>query len=116
MFTLLGLGLTVILVIILVWIATSLPLFFAVKMMGGDASLFKVLLTNTLITLASLAATWFFGFGGLFVFLLIIPTYMLMFQLGFFKAIFAWLIQYVLAIVIAYAVIIFFGLTIPFLK
>jgi hypothetical protein len=116
MFTLLGLGLTVILIIILVWVATSLPLFFAAKMMGGDASLFKVFLTNTLITLASLAAAWFFGFGGLFVFLLSIPIYMLMFQLGFLKAIFALLIQYILAIILAYAIIIFFGLTVPFLK
>lgn len=86
-----------IIIVLIAIIISSLPLYFSVKLFGGDASILKVFLTNIIVGIVSAVLMGLFGFGALIILLVTILIYKAMFDLGFFRAFFAWLIQYVIA-------------------
>jgi len=103
--------LTIIIIILLAIIVSSLPLYFSVRLFGGDASILKVFFTNILVAIISSVLLRLFGFGALIILLSTILVYMFMFKLGFFRAFFAWLIQYVVAFLLVLLFLFVLGLS-----
>ena len=100
-------------VIFIAIIISCLPLYFAVLFLGGDASILKVFLTNVGIGVITAILVNFYGFGGLVVLIFVIFIYSVVFNMGFIKAFFAWLLQYVIAFLLVLLAI-FFGLGFAF--
>ncbi|MBI1970071.1 hypothetical protein HYS48_05230 [Candidatus Woesearchaeota archaeon] len=83
--------------ILIVLILSSLPLYFAVKLMGGDTTLFEAIIVNIIAEGIPLVAALFFSSSlVLIIFLAIILVYMFFFKLGILRALLVWIIQHVL--------------------
>ena len=101
-----------ILIFLLGIIISSLPLFIAVRMLGGHATILNVLLTNIIV---GLLAGWLvasFGAGTLIILLITILLYSFIFKMGIIRSFFAWLIQYVVAAILIIIVLVLFGISI----
>ncbi|MFH1126684.1 MAG: hypothetical protein ABIG84_04335 [archaeon] len=99
----LGLGFVGAVLIILI---SALPLYFAVKLLGGEATIFKVLMVNLIA--AIVGAVFKLPLIG---FLLLLFIYKEVFKLSWFGAFAAWILQFVVAaVLVAGAVILGIGL------
>lgn len=84
--------------IFLVIVISSLPLYFAVKALGGKAGILKVFLVNVIVAvLIPIFIAWL-GFNGgmaatVLSFIAMLLMYVIFFDLGFIKAFLAWLLQ-----------------------
>jgi hypothetical protein len=92
-------------------IISSLPLFIAVRMLGGYATILRVLLTNIIVGLLSgwLIVTW--GAGALIILLATILLYSFIFKMNIIRSFFAWLIQYVVAFLLILLFTMVFGIS-----
>ena len=104
-------GLGLLLIILIAIIISSLPLYFAVLMLGGEASILKVFLTNLLIGILSGVLVNYFGFGSLIVLLFVVIFYSFMFKVGFIRSFLAFLIQYVIAFLLVILFAFVFGIS-----
>ena len=107
----LAIGLSLILAVLAAIIISALPLYFAVKMLGGDVSILKVFITNILVGFASAFLVSSFGFGSLFVLLIVIVLYSVIFKMGLIRSFLAWLIQYVVAALLVFLAALIFGIS-----
>jgi len=97
-------------VFIIILIISALPLYLAVKMLGGKTTIFKTILVNILGGIIVYLVNHFFTtWGGLIAFILLIWFYREMFRLKWFKALLAWLLQLIF-MAILYAILAFLGL------
>lgn len=95
------------LLVIITLILSALPLYFAVKLVGGHAGIVKIILMSLLLSFASMGATFFIGvFAGLFMLIATLFVYQLAFKISLIKAFMAWVLQYVF-VFIAIAVVLF---------
>ena len=93
-------------------IVSAIPLNLAVKMLGGDSSILKVILANIAVGLIAIFIAMQFGiYAGIIPFLIMLFVYKYMFEIGLFKAFIAWILQFVIIIVIIFVLIVFLGLT-----
>lgn len=77
---------------------SALPLTIAVKILGGRTSIWEVLFANFIILLARLGLVVFVPSVPSWIpFILMIAIYKYMFDIGWIKSFFAWLLQFVLA-------------------
>jgi hypothetical protein len=85
---------------ILIFVVSSLPLHFAVKILKGKTDLIKTVLVN-LITgiIISYIYSQFRIFGGLIAFFLLIWIYHEIFRLKWYKAMIVWLVQLIILVV-----------------
>ena len=98
-----------ILIIIVVMIISALPLYFAVRFLGGKTTIFTTLLVMFITGIVVSAVRYLFRtFGGIIAFVLMIWIYREIFRLKWWKAFVAWLLQfvfiavfYVIAVVVA---------------
>jgi hypothetical protein len=90
--------------IILAFTISALPLYLAVRMLGGRTSLLKAILI-TLVSgiVISLMQSIFTTYGSIIAFLVLIWIYHEVFRLRWLKAVLAWLLQ--LAIVVLFLVL-----------
>lgn len=73
----------------------SIPLYFSVKLMGGDVGFFEAMLVTLIAAGIPIIVGLFFNSSiQLLSLLAIIVAYMLFFRLSFGKAVLAWIIQY----------------------
>lgn len=101
-------GLAGIVALIFILIISALPLYFAVKILGGDASVFKVLFVNLVVGIIGIVVN-----SHLIVFLMLIFVYKMMFRLSWIAAFLAWILQFVIALVlVALAIILGAGIAI----
>jgi hypothetical protein len=71
-----------------------IPLFIAVKVLDGDATFLKVVSIKLLAVIISAVLSIFLGIlGAPLGVIIMLFIYMYAFKLGFFKALFAWLIE-----------------------
>lgn len=89
----------VLLVVILIFLIAALPLHIAVKMMGGKTTLFRTAFISAIAGVVvyivkSMLTEW----GGLIAFIAMLFIYMTAFKIGFFKALVAWFLQFIVAI------------------
>jgi len=88
------------LIILIVLILSALPLYFAVKLVGGETGLIKIIAISLLLSLASAAATHFIGiYAGILMLAFTLFIYKLAFKISLLKAFIAWLMQYVFVVV-----------------
>jgi|TARA_B100002003_G_C14117165_1_gene537323 hypothetical protein len=101
-----------ILIFLLGILISSLPLFIAVNMLGGHATILNVLLTNIIVGLLTGWLVASFGAGTLIILLVTIFLYSFIFKMGMIRSLFAWLIQYVVAAILIIIVLMLFGISI----
>lgn len=104
---LIGLGLGIVAIVIIL-IISALPLYFAVKMLGGDATIFKVIMVNVAVGIIGAVLD-----APLIAFLLLLFVYKSLFNLSWFGALGAWLLQFVVAgLLIVASVVLGLGLVV----
>jgi hypothetical protein len=80
-------------------------------MMGGEASVMKVIFTNILVGLVGVLLYYQFpAFSGVLTLVALLFIYSLMFRLSFFRAFLAWIIQGILAFVLFVLAVMVFGI------
>jgi hypothetical protein len=82
-----------ILVIILLFVISALPLYLAVKVLGGKTNIIKTILVMIVAGILTAIITAIFPFGGIIAFILLIWIYHEMFRLKWIKALIAWVLQ-----------------------
>lgn len=93
-----------ILVTIVIFLLSSLPLHFAVKLLGGNTNLLKTALVALIAGIVVAVIQSFFSiWGGLIAFIILLFIYKGMFDVGWLRAFLIWLIQ--LAIIVLFRVI-----------
>ena len=105
------------LVIIGLLVISALPLFFAVKIMGGRTGILKVILVNVIVGIVAYYIHSHFAiWGTIAAFIALLFIYKIMFRIGFIKALIAWALQFVILFVLLYLfiVILGIGLSLPF--
>jgi hypothetical protein len=91
-------------------VISSIPLYLAVKLMGGRGGIIRVIIVNVLV---GLLVSWLGSTINIFVaaatFILMLFIYKVMFKLSWLKAFFAWILQFIIIIVII-VLLAFFGI------
>jgi hypothetical protein len=98
------------LLVIIVLILSALPLYLAVKFVGGEAGKVKILLVSLVLSFASLGATRFIGiFAGLVMLIGTLIVYKLAFKISLLKAFMVWVLQYVFVFIAVVLVMLVLG-------
>lgn len=91
-----------ILVTVIIFILSSLPLYFAVKLLGGNTNLLKTALVALIAGIVVAVIESFFSiWGGLIAFMLLLFIYKGMFGIGWLRAFLVWVIQLVIIVLIS---------------
>jgi len=99
-----------IIIISLIFVISSLPLYFAIKALGGKTSFLKAILITIVSGIIVSAIEFRFQvWGGLIAFLILVVIYREAFRLKWWKAFFVWFLQLVF-IVLFYLLLIFLGI------
>jgi len=86
---------------LIVFVISSIPLWLALKFMGGKGSIIKVVLVNVIVGIVmGVLLETFQRFGFLIAFIIVLYIYKEMFRLGWIRALLAWLLQGVVVIVL----------------
>lgn len=100
------------LLVIIALIISALPLYFAVKLVGGEAGIVKIILISLLLSFASVGATRFIGiFAGIFMLVATLFIYKLAFKISFLRAFIAWVLQYVFVLIAIIVVLFLLGIS-----
>ena len=100
-------------IVLAVFVLSSLPLYFPLKFLGAKAKLLAVIFVNLLVGLVTVVVKYLFDtWGGLFAFILMILIYKEMFEIGTLRAILAWLLQFVFAVILFIFIILILGVAI----
>lgn len=101
------------LLVIIALIISALPLYFAVKLVGGEAGIVKIILISLLLSFASFGAARFIGiFAGIFILIATLFVYKLAFKISFLKAFIAWILQYIFVFIAIVIVIFLLGISV----
>lgn len=85
---------------IFVMVLSALPLYFAVKLVGGETGIVKIILIGIVLSFASLGAFRFIGvFSGFFILAATLVMYKMAFRISFPRAFAAWALQYVFVLI-----------------
>ena len=88
---------TSLLIIIAIFIISALPLYFAVKFLGGRTKLWKTIIINILAGIVLLIINTLVPvIGGIVAFVIILMMYMYFFRIGFLRAILVWVLEIIL--------------------
>jgi len=94
------------LLVIITLIISALPLYFAVKLVKGEAGIVKIILISLLLSFASVGAARFIGiFAGIFMLIATLFVYKLAFKISLLRAFIAWVLQYVFVFMVVMVVL-----------
>jgi hypothetical protein len=94
---------------VIVIVLSSVPLYIAVKLMGGHTGILKVIIVNIIVALAVSYITSTFNFwAGALSFIVMLFIYKVMFKLSWLKAFLAWILQFIIIALIIF-LLVFFG-------
>jgi hypothetical protein len=97
--------------IIAALVISALPLYFALKLVGGQGGIFRILVLSLLLSFASIGAARFIGiFAGLFMLFATLFVYSLAFKISIFRAFIAWVLQYVFVFLAVFIALIITGI------
>ncbi len=103
-------------ILLTIWIilaVSAIPLLISVRMMGGEASFFKVILANLLVGIVGVVIYYQFPvFAGIITLLALLFIYSIMFKISIFKAFFAWVLQGIIAFLLLMIAIFLIGVPI----
>lgn len=92
-----------ILIILLIIIISSLPLFFAVNLLGGKTSILRTFLVMVVVGFATVIIQAIFNYWGtLIAWILLLFIFMDVFDLGFIRAIIVWILWILFTILFIY--------------
>ena len=91
--------------IVLLLVISSLPLYFAVKFLGGKATILKVIFVNLFVGIVSGVLSI-----PLLGFILLLFIYKKFFELSWLKAFFALILQFVVAVILVVIAIVVLGI------
>jgi len=98
-----------IIVFIIAFIIASLPLYFAVKFLGGKTSILKVIGVHFIVAVVIAFIQFFINiFAGIITFIAMLWIYKEMFQLGWIRSLLAWLLSIIIAVILVIIMISFF--------
>jgi hypothetical protein len=101
---LLELSLALLFIVLIILIISAIPLNLAVNLLGGESSIIKVIVVNLIVVVAYFIIQSLFGeYAGYAVFAATIIVYMIAFRLGIIRAVIAWLLQGVIAVLLVLA-------------
>ncbi|MBW6451434.1 MAG: hypothetical protein K0B02_01775 [DPANN group archaeon] len=86
--------------IAIVLIISAIPLYFSIKLLGGQASFLKVILVNLAAGLILSVFELILGVGGILGFVILIFIYKEMFDMTYIGAFLAWLLQFIIALIL----------------
>jgi hypothetical protein len=90
-----------IILMVVVFLIAAIPLHITVKLLGGDSSLIKAAIVNFLVGLASGVISFFLkSFAGVISFIALLFIYKTMFDIGWIRALLAWLLQGVIIVLL----------------
>jgi len=91
-------GIVGIMIYLIILVISSIPLYVAVRLLGGKTSLFKVIMVNIVagIVISALKAAYSSFIWSILVFLTLLYIYKEMFRIGWLRSFFAWLMQFVI--------------------
>ncbi|MBD3309895.1 hypothetical protein GF351_01615 [Candidatus Woesearchaeota archaeon] len=101
-----------ILIQILIIVISAIPLWLAVKMLGGKATILKVIIVNLLVALAAfvigliIKVGWV---GSVLTAVALLFIYSFMFRIGWVRSALAWLLQVIIAVILI-AIFALFGI------
>lgn len=87
--------------VLLLIIISTLPLYLAVSLLGGKASVIKVFLVNIVVILLGFVIGKLFPYANIITFLLLIWIYHEVFRLKWLKAFLAWLLYIVFYVLLS---------------
>ena len=87
-------------ILILLFIISAIPLYLAVKILGGKTNIVKTVFVMILAGIATAIISAIFPFGGIIAFIVLIWIYHEMFRLKWLKALIAWFLQLVFMILL----------------
>ena len=88
------------LLVLLILVISSLPLYFAVKLVGGTTGIVKVILISLILSFASFSAFRFLNmFAGIFMLVATLFVYSLAFRISLLRSFIAWILQNIFVIV-----------------
>jgi hypothetical protein len=97
---------------ILAFVISALPLYLAVKLLGGKTTILNTIFVNLISGLAVFAVNYFFKAGvAIVAFIIVIWIYHEFFRLKWIKAFVAWLLQFVFIAIFYLMGIALFGIT-----
>ena len=83
----------------IVLVISSLPLYFAVKFMGGRSSIIRVIFVNfVMAAIFVYLGIYLNAYLGIAAFLSTLLVYKIIFRLSLFRSFLAWVLQYIIAI------------------
>jgi len=106
-------ALVLIFTIVLLIILSSLPLYLAVKLLGGKTTIMRVFLTNIVVAVIISVLASILGLGWVWLLILTVLLYSYIFSMGIIRAFIAWLLQYVFALVLFILIVMLLGISIP---
>jgi len=86
--------------VVAIIVISALPLYFAVKFLGGKATIFKVLMVNLIVGIIGAALDM-----PVIGFVLLLFVYKEVFKLSWLSAFLAWLLQFVVAAVLVFCAV-----------
>ena len=96
-----------ILLLVLVFAISSIPLFLAVKAFGGKTEFREVIIVNIISAIIiSILNQIFFVWGGLISFLFVIVLYKGVFDLTWWKSILAWFLQFIIMMILIFVILV----------
>lgn len=99
------------LLVLFVLVLSALPLYFAVKLIGGEAGIVRIILMSLILSFASFGAANFIGvFAGVFMMFATLFVYTVAFRISFLKAFIAWILQYVFVFIAIMVVLFLLGI------
>lgn len=102
-----------ILLVIVTLVISALPLYFAVRLVGGEAGIVRVILISLILSFASIGAASFIGiFAGLFMLIATLFVYKIAFKVSILRAFIAWLLQYVFVFIAIFIFILLLGISV----
>ena len=108
------LGLAIILITVWIVLAISaIPLYIAVKVLGGEASILKVIVTNLLVGFMGVLIYFEFpAFSGIITMVALLLIYSFMFKLSIIRAFVAWILQGIVAFALMMVAVLLLGVPI----
>lgn len=80
---------------LLIFALSSLPLYFAVKLLGGRTTIVKTFLVNVIVAILAFFIGLYLPYANIVTFILLIWIYREMFRLRWIKSLIAWLLHIV---------------------
>lgn len=93
---------TNILILILVIIISTLPLYFSVKLLGGKTSLIKTFLVMVIVSFGSTLISLILPFGIILGWLFLIWVFHEIFRLKYFNAFIAWILWIIFIVIFSF--------------